>query len=75
MLITVMLAIVISIFIEIIGVLLVSGLLIIPVATSIPIGKSFKNTILYSILFSEFSIFAGLSSHQNLICPLVQRLF
>jgi zinc transport system permease protein len=59
MLITVMLAIVISIFIEIIGVLLVSGLLIIPVATSIPIGKSFKNTILYSILFSEFSIFAG----------------
>lgn len=59
MLITIILAIVISIFIKIIGVLLVSGLLIIPVASSIPIGKSFKHTILFSIIFSEFSIFVG----------------
>jgi zinc transport system permease protein len=58
-LITIVLAIVISILTQVIGVLLVSALIILPVAASILIGKSFKNTIAYSILFSEFSILLG----------------
>jgi zinc transport system permease protein len=58
-LITIVLAIVISILTQAIGVLLVSALIILPVASSILIGKSFKNTIAYSVLFSEFSVLLG----------------
>ena len=42
------------------GVLLVSSLMIIPVASAMKIGKSFKNTIGISILFSEISVIGGL---------------
>lgn len=57
--ITVILALFISIFMEIIGVLLISALMIIPVASSILVGNSFKNTCLYSIIFSEISVLFG----------------
>lgn len=57
--ITVVLALFISIFMEIIGVLLISALMIIPVSSSILIGKSFKNSCLYAILFSEISVLLG----------------
>lgn len=58
--ITIILAIFISITMQMIGVLLVSALLIVPVAASILIGKSFKNTCIISIVFSEFSILVGI---------------
>ena len=57
--ITVILALIISIFLELVGVLLISALMIIPVAAAILIGDSFKNTIFFSILFSEISIIFG----------------
>lgn len=66
--ITLILAIVISIFIDFVGVLLISALLIVPVASSILIGNSFKGTIISAIIFSEVSILVGfyLSFHLRL---------
>ncbi len=58
-LLTIILAIVISIFIDTIGVLLISALLIVPIATAILIGDSFTKTIIISIIISEVSIVFG----------------
>jgi zinc transport system permease protein len=55
-------AIVIAISMRIVGVLLVSSLMTLPVAASIRIAKSFKQTIILSILFGEFSVIGGLIS-------------
>lgn len=57
---TIILAVVVSLSITTVGVLLVSSLMIIPVAAAMKIGKSFKNTIFIAILFSETSIIGGL---------------
>lgn len=57
---TLILAVVISLSLETVGVLLVSSLMIIPVAAAMKIGKSFKNTLFIAIFFSEFSIVGGL---------------
>lgn len=57
--ITIVLSLFISIFIDLVGVLLISALLIVPVATSILVGKSFKSTLRSSIIFSEISILLG----------------
>lgn len=63
------LALVISAFIEVIGVLLVSSLMIIPVASAMRIGKSLKDTLLLSIVFSEVSIFLGFYISYYLVFP------
>lgn len=68
--ITIVLALTISIFIELVGVLLISTLLIIPVASSILIGKSFKNTIVISIILSMFSILVGFTASYYFLWPL-----
>jgi zinc transport system permease protein len=57
---TLVLALVVSLSIVTVGVLLVSSLMIIPVAAAMKIGKSFKNTVYISIFFSEISVVAGL---------------
>jgi len=57
---TIILALVVSLSIATVGVLLVSSLMIIPVAAAMKIGKSFKNTVGIAILFSETSIIGGL---------------
>lgn len=57
---TLILAVVVSLSIATVGVLLVSSLMIIPVAAAMKVGKSFKNTIFIAILFSETSIIGGL---------------
>lgn len=49
----------ITITLRIVGVLLVSSLIAIPVATSIQIARSFKNAMFYSILFGEVAIISG----------------
>lgn len=56
---TTILAIVISLFIDFIGVLLIASLMIIPVAAAILVGDSFLNTTLLAVIFSEASITAG----------------
>ena len=58
--ITIILAIFISTTMEMFGVLLISALMIVPVAASILIGKSFKNTVIIAAVFSEISILSGL---------------
>lgn len=49
----------ITITLRIVGVLLVSSLITIPVATSLRLAKSFKGSVAYSILFGEISILSG----------------
>lgn len=56
----IMTALVISSSIRIVGVLLVSALTTLPVATSMRIAKSFKQTIFYSIIYGETAVIIGL---------------
>ena len=56
----VMVALVIAASMRIVGILLVSSLMTLPVAASIRIAKGFKQTILFSILFGEVSVLGGL---------------
>lgn len=53
-------ALVIAGSMRIVGILLVSSLMTIPVATAMRLAKSFKQTIVLSIAFGEFSVIAGL---------------
>lgn len=53
-------ALVIAGSMRIVGILLVSSLMTIPVASAMRIAKSFKQTILLSIIFGEASVIAGL---------------
>jgi len=54
------LGLVVSLSLATVGVLLVSSLMIIPVAAAMKVGKSFKNTVGIAILFSEISVVGGL---------------
>lgn len=56
----VMVALVIAASMRIVGILLVSSLMTLPVAASIRFAKGFKQTILFSILFGEVSVLGGL---------------
>lgn len=66
---TLILSLVVSLSIVTVGVLLVSSLMIIPVAAAMKVGKSFKNTLTIAILFSELSVFFGLWSSYELNFP------
>jgi ABC-type Mn2+/Zn2+ transport systems, permease components len=50
----------ISVSIRIVGVLVLSSMIALPVATALQLGKGFKITLLFSILFSVIDIMAGL---------------
>lgn len=56
----ILVAVVIAISMQIVGVLLVSSLMTLPVAASIRIAKSFKSTIFTAIAFGEISVIGGL---------------
>ncbi|WP_426453358.1 metal ABC transporter permease [Paenibacillus sp. S-38] len=60
--ITMMTALVISVSIKIVGALLVSSLLTIPVACSLLVARSFKWSVFWAILFSELAVSLGLIS-------------
>ncbi|MBO8156803.1 MAG: metal ABC transporter permease [Bacillaceae bacterium] len=62
-------AMVISASIRIVGVLLVSALMTLPVAASIRIARSFKQAIFYSIIFGETAVIIGLISGYYLEIP------
>lgn len=68
--ITIILAIVISLFIDFVGVLLISALLIVPVAASILIGNSFTSTVISSIIISVVSILVGFYLSFHLYLPI-----
>jgi zinc transport system permease protein len=55
-------ALVIAASMRIVGILLVSSLMTLPVAASIRIANGFKQTIGYSLLFGEISVIIGLVS-------------
>lgn len=61
-------ALVISMSMKIVGILLVGAMVVIPVATSIQLAKSFKQLIGLGILFSELAVIIGLYlSYQFMI--------
>lgn len=62
-------ALVIAASIRVVGVLLVSALMTLPVASSIRIAKGFKQTIVYSIIFGELAVILGLISGYYLEIP------
>ncbi|CAM5204764.1 Zinc transport system permease protein OS=Ureibacillus acetophenoni OX=614649 GN=SAMN05877842_102219 PE=3 SV=1 [Ureibacillus acetophenoni] len=55
-------ALVIAASMRIVGILLVSSLITLPVAAAMRIAKGFKSTIIYSIIFGESSVIIGLVS-------------
>ncbi|MGS2776018.1 metal ABC transporter permease [Robertmurraya sp. GLU-23] len=57
----VLVALVIAASMRIVGILLVSSLMTLPVAASIRIAKGFKQTILLSTVFGEVSVLGGLT--------------
>lgn len=57
----ILVALVIAASMRIVGILLVSSLMTLPVAASIRIAKGFKQTILLSTLFGEISVLGGLT--------------
>ncbi|MCM8711158.1 metal ABC transporter permease [Clostridium sp. SYSU_GA19001] len=50
----------ISVSIRIIGILVISSMIVIPVATALQLNKGFKQTLIYSILFGFIDIIIGL---------------
>lgn len=62
-------ALVIAASIRIVGVLLVSALMTLPVASAMRLASSFKQLILYSIIFAEISVIIGLISGYYLSIP------
>lgn len=56
----IMVALVIASTMRIVGILLVSALMVLPVAASIRIANSFKMTFFYAILFGQVSVLLGL---------------
>ncbi|GEB34055.1 MULTISPECIES: metal ABC transporter permease [Brevibacillus] len=56
----VLVALTIAASMRIVGVLLISALITLPVAASLQIARSFRQTIFFSILFAEISVLSGL---------------
>ncbi len=56
----VMVALVIAAAMRIVGILLVSSLMVLPVAASMKIAKSFKQTFFYAVLFGELAVLSGM---------------
>lgn len=56
----VMVALVIAASIRVVGILLVSALMTIPVAASLQFTKSFRQTLIWSVVFSQLAVFSGL---------------
>ncbi|HEY8422486.1 MAG TPA: metal ABC transporter permease [Thermoclostridium sp.] len=57
---TLLTAVTISISSRVVGTLVVSSMMVLPVAASMQIAKSFKQTVIFSILFSVFFVVSGL---------------
>lgn len=53
-------ALTVSVSMRVVGILMVSALMVIPVAASLQISKSFKSTMLNAVIISEFSVISGL---------------
>lgn len=58
---SVLVAVTVAISMRIVGALLISSLMVLPVATSLLIAKSFKSGLIYSIIFGIISVISGLT--------------
>lgn len=58
---TLLLAITIAISSRIVGILIISSLMVLPVASSILIGKNYKQTVIISVIFGIVYFFLGLT--------------
>lgn len=56
----IMAAIIIALSIRIIGILLIGALMVIPVMTAMQFARSFKQTVLFAVLFSLIAVVSGL---------------
>lgn len=65
----IILSIVVAVLLEVAGVLLISSMMIIPVAAGMRIGWSYKSTVIISIIFSELSVLIGLWMAYSLTIP------
>ena len=70
-----MAAVAIAISIRIIGILLIGALMVIPVMTAMQFARSFKQTVILSVLFSLSSVIAGLFASFISISQVAARLF
>lgn len=52
----------ISVSIRVMGILVISSMIVIPVATALQLNKGFKSTLIYSIIFGFMDILVGLIS-------------
>lgn len=59
---TVLSALTIAVATKTVGALLVSSLVVLPVASALQVAKSYKSTLIYSIIFSILSIVIGITS-------------
>jgi len=57
---SILVAAAISVSIRIVGVLVLSSMIALPVATALQLGKGFKITLIFSIVFSVIDIMSGL---------------
>ncbi|WP_089281460.1 metal ABC transporter permease [Anaerovirgula multivorans] len=57
----VLIAVTIAVAMRIVGILLVSSLMVVPVATSLQLAKSFKSAWLYSMVFGLLAVLIGLT--------------
>lgn len=57
----ILIAVTIAVAMRIVGILLVSSLMVVPVATSLQLAKSFKAAWLYSMVFGLLSVLIGLT--------------
>ncbi len=57
---TILVALTIASSMRIVGILLVSSMITIPVAASLQIANSFKQTLFFAVLFAEFSVVSGI---------------
>ncbi len=60
LLLAILTALTVSIAMRVVGILMVSALMVIPVAASLQISKSFKNTLFNAVIISEISVLSGL---------------
>ena len=58
---SVLVALTVAISMRIVGVLLISSLMVIPVAASLLVAKSFKSGLIYSLIFGVVSVIVGLT--------------
>ena len=59
---TILLALTIALSARIVGILIISSLMVLPVATTMLISKNYKSTVLISVLFGVIYFFLGLTS-------------